>query len=157
MSDEIRALQAADEGRLELAAIVAALFAEYAVSPGAKRLVRRRRLHTFDRRLRAAGLRLEHQTVAPGRRFALGRPDDSTVAVPVLDQRWPGLADALPGSVRDVIATVTGIGALVVTSDQKRRVQRLELDNKEGNTVARVKLDQPAPAALAQLTAHLRG
>jgi hypothetical protein len=159
MSDEIRALQAADEGRLELAAIVAALSAEYVVSPGAKRLVRRRRLRTFDRRLRAAGLRLEHQTVAPGRWFALGRRDDSTVAMPVLDQRWPwpGPADALPGPVRDVIATVTGIGALVVTSDQKRRVQWLELDNKEGNTVARVELGEPAPAALVQLTAHLRG
>lgn len=146
MSEQIRALHAADEGRLELAAVVAALSAEYAAAPGAKRLVRRRRLHTLDRRLRAAGLRLEHNTVAPGQRLVLSREDDSTVVVPVTDQHWPEPADALPGPVREVISTVTGVCALVVTSDEKRRVQRLELDNEDGKIVARVHLDEPAPA-----------
>src|SRR5450631_251888 len=105
MSGEIPALQAADEGRFELAAIAVALTAEFAVATGSKRRIRRRRVGTLDRRLRAAGLRLEP-------------------------------ADVLPGPVRDVVATVTGVGALVVTSDKKRRVQRLELDNQDGKTVA---------------------
>jgi hypothetical protein len=39
----------------------------------------------------------------------------------------------------------------VGTSDEKRRVQRLELDN--GETVARVHLDEPAHAALARFAA----
>jgi hypothetical protein len=34
--------------------------------------------------------------------------------------------------VRDVVATVSGVRVLVVTSDKKQRVQRLELDNEVG-------------------------
>jgi hypothetical protein len=149
MSGAIQAPQAADKGRLELAAIVAALSAEYAVATGAKRRVRRRRLDTLDRRLRGAGLRLEHQSVVPRRRLVLGRRAGSTVTVPVTDQRWPEPADILPGPVRDVVATVTGIRAMVVTSDEMRRVQLLELEDEEGKTVARVELDEPVSPAPA--------
>jgi hypothetical protein len=45
--------------------------------------------------------------------------------------------------VRDVVATVSGVRVLVVTSDKKQRAQRLELDNQGGKTVARVELDEP--------------
>jgi len=162
MTSPTRALQAADKGRLELEAIVAALSAQYAVVTGAKQLVRRARLDTFDRRLRSAGLTLEHQSVASGERLVLGRLDgSSTVAVPVTDLRWPAPANVLPtGPVRDAIAPVTGIRALMVASDERRRVRRLELHNEDGKTVARVELDEPASAAAAsaQLTVRtLRG
>ncbi len=164
MTSPTRALQAADEGQLELAAVVGALSEQYDVVTGAKQLVRRVRLDTFDRRLRAAGLTLEHQIVAAGERLLMGRPDGSaTVAVPVTDLRLPALADALPGPVRDVIAPVSGIRALMVTSDERRRVRRLELLNGDGKTVARVELDEPASAsgkagAPARLTVRtLRG
>jgi hypothetical protein len=138
MNGEIPALQATDDRRLELAAIAAALYAEYAVATGVKRRVRRRRLETFDRRLRAAGLRLEHRSVAPVKASKLGRRYGSRVAVPVTAQQWPEPADVLPGPVRDVVATVTGVRAVAVTSDKVHRVARLELDNQEGKTVARV-------------------
>jgi len=157
MNSPTRALQAADEGRLELAVVVAALSEQYSVVTGAKQPVRRVRLDTFDGRLRAAGLTLEHQIVATGARLVLGRPEGSaTVAVPVTDLRWPALADALPGPVREVIAPVSGIRALMVTSDERRRVRRLELLNEDDKTVARVELDEPASrSAMAGAPARL--
>jgi CHAD domain-containing protein len=151
-------LQVADEGTVELDSIVEVLSVQFAVVIGRKQLVRRTRLDTFDQRLRAAGLTLEHQIVASGERLVLGRLDgSSTVAVPVMDLRWPVLADALPQSaVRDGVAPVTGIRALMVVWDEKRRIQRLELHNKNGKTVARVELDEPAFEAGARARVSVR-
>lgn len=161
MISATRVLQAADDGPLELESIVQALSAQFAVSTGSKQLIRRRRLDTFDRRLRAAGLTLEHQITAPGERLVLGRADESTIVVPVKDLRWPALADVLPaGPVRDAIAPLIGIRALMVASDERRRLRRLELLNDDRKTVARVELDESASAAAtpAQVTvARLRG
>lgn len=147
---------------MELEAIVAALSAQYVVATGPKQLVRRARLDTFDRRLRGAGLTLEHQRVASGEWLVLGRSDESSpVTSPVTDLRWPAPADILPtGPIRDAVAPVAGIRALMMVSDEKRRVLRLELHNEDGKTVARVELDEPASAAAgpAQLTVRtLRG
>jgi CHAD domain-containing protein len=149
MTSPTRALQAADDGRLELESIVTVLSAQFAVVTGPKHLVRRMRLDTFDRRLDAAGLTLEHQVVAPGERLVLGRPDgSSTVAVSVKNLRWPAPADALPsGPVWDAIAPVIGVRALMVATDERRRMRRLDLRNEDGKTVARVELDEPASAA----------
>jgi hypothetical protein len=90
--------------------------------------------------------------VAQVKRSKLGRRHGSQVAVAVTHQQWPEPADVLQGPVRDVVATVTGVGALVVTSDRKRRVQRLELDNQDGKTVARVEVDARASVSPARLT-----
>ena len=160
-----RALQAADGVPLELTSIVRALEAQFAVTTGPKQTVRRRRLDTFDRRLRAAGLTLEHRLTAgrgatardSGERLLLGRPDGSSpVAVPVKNLRWPALADALPpGPVRDAVAPVTGVRALMVASDERRCLRRLELRNHDGKTVARVDLDEPASVSAMAETAQL--
>ena len=160
-----RARRAAEGGSLELEPIVTVLSAQFAVATGSKRLVRRRRLDPFDGRLPAAGLTLEHQLLPPGERLVLGRLDgSSTVAVPVQDLRWPARADVLPsGPVREAIASAIGIRALMVVSDQRRCMRRLELRNEDGKTVARVELDEPASvsavaASPAQLTVRrLRG
>src|SRR5674476_1124346 len=116
-------------------------------------------LEPIDGRLPAAGLTLEHQLLPPGERLVLGRLDgSSTVAVPVQDLRWPARADVLPsGPVREAIASAIGIRALMVVSDQRRCMRRLELRNEDGKTVARVELDEPASvsavaASPAQLT-----
>lgn len=162
MTSSPRALQAADQGPLDLGSIVEALSSRYDVATGVRQTVRRIRLETFDRRLRAAGLTLEHEIASAAERLILGRLDEpATLVVSVKDPRWPALADALPpGPVRDAILPVTGIRALMVVSDQGRRTQRLALRDKEGKTVARVELDEPtSPAARpAQLTVRaLRG
>jgi CHAD domain-containing protein len=162
MISATRALQRADGGEFDLTAIVGALSARFVVVTGSKQLVRRKRLDTFDRRLHAAGFTLEHQIVDLGERLVLGRLDgSSTVVVPVKGLRWPATADVLPlGPVREAIAPVTGVRALMVASDEQRRMRRLELCNEDGKTVARVELDEPAsPAAEpAQLmVCRLRG
>ena len=162
MTSATRALQAADEGQFEIDTIVAALSSQYTVVTGPKQFVRRARLDTFDRRLRAAGLTLEHQIVALEERLVMGRLDgSSTVVVPVNNLRWPALADVLPsGLVRDTIAPVSGIRALMVVSEENRLIRRLALQNRAGKTVVRVEVDEPAsaPAAPAQLTVcTLRG
>jgi len=168
MTSATRTLQAASDPRLgfglglELEAIVAALSTQYTVVTGPKQFVRRARLDTFDRRLREAGLTLEHQIVATGERLVLRGPGGaSPVAVPVTGLHWPALAEVLPtGPVREAIAPVTGIRALTVASDERRRVRLLELHNEDGKTVVRVELDEPvsAAAAPAQVTVRaLRG
>jgi CHAD domain-containing protein len=151
MTSPSRALRAADGGPLDLEAVVGALSGDFAVAAGAKEVVRRVRLDTFDRRLRTAGLTLEYQTTASGERLVLGRPDvPTTVVVPVTSLQWPALADALPaGPVRDAVAPVTGIRALMVVSDEKRRVRRVELRNKDQKIVARLELDEPGAASTA--------
>ena len=97
------AVQAAGEGRFELAAIAAALSGQYSMASGSKRRIRRRRLDTFDRRLRAAGLSLGHAGVTQVKRSKRAQRQGSRVAVPVTYQRWPEPADALrgPGRGRD--------------------------------------------------------
>ncbi|HEY8621557.1 MAG TPA: CHAD domain-containing protein [Dermatophilaceae bacterium] len=162
MTSAARALQAAGEGRLELQAMVAALSRRYTVVSGPKLLVGRVQLDTFDRRLRAVGLTLEHQRLATGELLVLRRPGAaSAVAVPVTGLRWPALVEVLPtGPIREAVAPVTGVRALMVTSDEKRRMRRLELHNEDGKIVARVELDEPASAAgaPAQVTVRsLRG
>ena len=55
---------------------------------------------------------------------------------------------------------MAGIRALLVVSDEKRRVRRLELRNEDEKTVARLELDEPAAASThpAEVTVHaLRG
>ena len=151
MTKLLRALLAADGQQLELEEVVATLSARFTVKTGAKQLVRRTRLDTFDRLLGAAGLMLEHQALASGQQLVLGQPDASpTLAVPVSDMRWPALADRLPnGPLREAIAAVSGIRALMVISQENRRMRVLELNNEDGKTVARLEFDEPASAAIA--------
>jgi CHAD domain-containing protein len=125
-------------------------------------VVRRTRLDTFDRRLRAAGLTLEHESGAATDRLELSGPAvASSVVAHVTDVAWPSHPAALPESpLRDVVAPVAGIRALLVVSDEKRRVRRLELLNKDEKVVARLELDEPmaASAAPAAVSVHaLRG
>jgi len=163
MISPTRTLQAAGEIPLDLEAVVEALATAFEVVTGTRNLVLRRRLDTFDRRLQAADLTLEHQILAPGQRLVLGRSDRSPTGstssdssglsvsavdvVPVQDLQWPSLADALPiGPVQEAIAAVVGIRALLVVSEERRQSQQLQLRNQDGKTVARVEIDAPASA-----------
>ncbi|MEO6472855.1 MAG: CHAD domain-containing protein [Aeromicrobium sp.] len=148
MTSPTRVLQAADDTPFGLDAIVAALSNQFVLITGARQLVRRAKLDTFDRRLYSAGITLEHQIVSAGGRLVLGQADGSTVTVPAKAVRWPALVAALPaGSVRDTIAPVADIRALIASSDERRRLQLIELHNKDGKTVARVEVDEPASAS----------
>ncbi len=146
MTIPIQALRAGDEGRIKLATIISALSARYVVVTASNHLVRRVHLDTFDQRLRAAGLTLEHQSTASGERVVVRSAGASTlVAASVQDLSWPAHPDVLPvGPVRDAVAPVAGIRALMVIRDEKRRMVRLELHNNDGKTVVRVEVDEPA-------------
>ncbi len=163
MTSATRVLQAPQGESLGLEPVMHALSSRYVVVTGASRRVRRRRLDTFDQRLGGEGLTLEHWGVASAERLVLFRADGSpTVTVPADDVRWPALAGALPpGPLRDAIAPVAGIRALMVFSDERRRIQSLALQNQDGKTVARVELNAPASpssTAATEVTLHpLRG
>ena len=145
MTSPSAALLVRADGAVDLAEVVEALSASFTVVTGGPQVVRRARLDTFDHRLRDAGLVLEHHATATEGRLVLVGPDAvATRTEPVTDPTWPALSDALPaGAVRDALAPVTGIRALMVISEERRRVRRVELHDGEGKTVARVQLDEP--------------
>jgi CHAD domain-containing protein len=62
-------------------------------------------------------------------------------------------ADLPPSAVRDVVAPVAGIRALMVVADEDRQVRRLDLRNSDQKVVARVEIAEPrdghAPAEVA--------
>ena len=129
-----------------------ALGRKFAVTSGPARVVQRTRLDTFDRRLRSAGMSLEHDAVRGQELLVLESASGPSSTVPVAGAiRWPAFAEALPeGPVRDQVAPVADIRALTVVAEEKRRVRRLELRNGDGKTVVRIELDEPAGGGAAR-------
>ncbi len=162
MTSSSRTFHAVAGDRLEFAQIVDALSAKFVVVIGKRQAVRRARLDTFDRRLHAAGLALEHRGTASGDRLVFSRLNgDLKVATPVKSLQWPALADALPtGPVRTAIAPIIDIRALTIISSERRNVRVLDLRNSDTKTVVRVEFDEPAtverdPTATAsRVTVH---
>ena len=146
-----RSLQRADGEPFALAAIVGALGAEFTAAAGVSRLERRTRLDTFDGRLRAARLALEHRVDAAAARLELVLADATMIEAPTgRGLRWPAFTAVLPaGPVRDAVAPVAGIRALVAVSAERRLLRRVDLRNVDGKIVARVELDEPAPPGQA--------
>ncbi|HVH23517.1 MAG TPA: hypothetical protein VNA11_13785, partial [Pseudonocardia sp.] len=70
-----RTLQPADGEGLDVDRVVAALGRRFTVAPGPRRPVTRTHVDTFDRRLRAAGLGLEHDVTARRQTLVLTRAD----------------------------------------------------------------------------------
>jgi CHAD domain-containing protein len=160
MTRAIRTLQTAHDDPLDLEAITAALSKRFRVTTLPVKAVRRARLDTFDHKLRAAGLTLQHQTGGDGDVLLLAG-GDTALSEPVERLRWPALAEVLPaGRLRELTAPVTGIRALIAMSQESRRLRRLDLLNEDGKTVARVDVDEPGSPTVgpAQLTVRtLRG
>jgi CHAD domain-containing protein len=160
MTRSTRTLQTAYDEPLDLEAITGALSTRFSVVTSPVRPVRRARLDTFDHRLSTAGLTLQHQSGLDGDVLVLA-DSETTLSQPVEKLRWPTLAEALPaGRLRELMAPVTGIRALIAVSQESRLLRRLDLLNEDGKTVARVEVDEPesptaGPALLAVRT--LRG
>jgi CHAD domain-containing protein len=162
MTTSSRAMRALAGDAIDQEAVVAALSPHFEVAAGAVQTVRRARLDTFDGRLRSAGLLLEQRTSASSVQLVLKLTEaGQSVVAETADPSWPALVEALPaGPVRDAVAPVAGIRALMVISDEKRRVRRIDLRNKDQKVVARLELAEPvaASSAPAELTVHeLRG
>src|SRR3954452_13288490 len=138
-------LQAPEGTPLDVDALVAALAKGFTVGRGARQRLHRTGLDTFDRRLRAAGLSLQHVVQGGHARLVLDRNDSASAATTTpapAAMSWPAFADALPeGAVRDAVAPVSDIRALMVVSDQRRQVRRLELRNEDAKLVVRVSVE----------------
>src|SRR4051794_28360742 len=114
---------------LDLEALRELLASSFEVSVGQHRLVRRTRLDTFDRRLARAGQRLE--LVAEAGNETLELAQGGQILATVLagpSPRWPAMAAALPdGALKDQVAPLAGIRALLVVGENQRVVRRAEL------------------------------
>jgi CHAD domain-containing protein len=144
MTAAIRTLQPADGEGLDVDRVVAALGRRFTVEPGPRRAVTRTHVDTFDRRLRAAGLALEHDATARRQTLVLTRRDGPGATAPASGLRWPAFPEALPeGVLRQAVAPLVGIRALTAVGQEKRRLQLLELRNADDKVVVRVELDEP--------------
>src|ERR1051325_281276 len=116
---------------LDFKALHELLASSFEVSVGQRRLVRRTALDTFDRRLDRAGRRLELVAEGGNERLELARrgrtPGNGLTGT---GPRWPSMAPALPdGTLKDHVARLAGIRALVVVGEDRRLVRRAELRN----------------------------
>jgi CHAD domain-containing protein len=131
---------------LDLEALREVLASSFEVSVGQGHVVRRTVLDTFDRRLARAGQRLELVAEAGNERLELAQ--DGQTVVDVLagpGPRWPAMASALPdGELKDQVARLAGIRALLVVGEGRRLVRRAELRNADCKVVVRLDLDESA-------------
>lgn len=140
----------------------------FAVCTAAKpATLRRTWLDTFDWRLYRSGLTLEQVSGRDGTQILLTGRDGTLQAshqVPAGQQHhrsgarrpaWPGTLDVLPpGPLRDRLAPVVGVRALLPVARAVSTVDQKRVLNADDKTVARLILDQmsvtyPAPATVA--------
>ena len=108
-------------------------------------------LDTFDRRLERAGRRLQLVAEAGEERLELVQSGETLVSVLAgTGPRWPAMAGALPeGTLKDQVARLAGIRALLVVDERRRLVHRAELRNADGKIVVRLDVDEPADGGAA--------
>ena len=64
--------------------------------------------------------------------------------------RWPAMVGALPdGTLKDHVARLAGIRALLVVDERRRLVHRVELRNADGKIVVRLDVEEPADGGAA--------
>ncbi len=137
-------LQAADGALPDARVILDTLAADFALDVGPARVVRRTLLDTFDHRLCAAGLTLTQHGEPSGEQLVLRRAGRPVTCAAVGGARWPALAAALPsGPLRDAVGAASGIRALMVVGDERRRQRRVDLRDQDAKIVARVDVDVP--------------
>ena len=147
MASQIRRLEVtgADTGVLA-ARVVECLTGHYTVDSGRATTVTGIALDTFDRRLAAAGLALEHRAGrARASELVLTDPDGRRLSSPAGGFDTPALADDLPpGAVREALSGPMKLRALVAQGEQRRRVQLLTVRDGEAKAVVRIELAGPA-------------
>jgi CHAD domain-containing protein len=163
MTTQFLGLQDAEGGPITAEAIAAALIDEFSVGFGPRSVVRDADLDTFDRRLGAAAFSLHHLSDPVDERLVLISPGaDAPLTMPITKVRWPALVTDLPaGAIREALAPLASIRALMVLDEQVRRIRHGEVRNEDQKIVARLELVEEGPdamAAPARLVVHpLRG
>jgi CHAD domain-containing protein len=143
---EVRSARPAGSAALEVEAVHDLLASSFEVSVGKRRVVRRTALDTFDRRLERAGQRLQLVSEAGEQRLELVQSGETLVSVLAgTGPRWPAMAGALPdGALKDHVARLAGIRALLVVDERRWLVHRAELRNADRKIVVRLDVDEPA-------------
>ena len=145
----------AEPGQQPLDRVLSELGATFGVAgDGRIRSVRRRWLDTFDWRLYRAGLTLYQVTGRGTSELTLTGPDGQRLTAPAGRSRWPALAGALPpGPLRDRVARISGIRALLPVAAAVSHVREFRLLNEDEKTVARLAVDEPSLPASAETAA----
>jgi CHAD domain-containing protein len=145
----VRSARQPGSAALDFAALHGLLASSFQVSVGRRRLVRRTALDTFDRRLARAGRRLELVAEAGNERLELVQSGQALASVPAgTGRRWPAMAAALPdGTLKDHVAHLAGIRALLVVGENRRLVRRAELRNADCKIVVRLDVEESADGA----------
>ena len=148
---EMRSARPRGCAALDVEALHDVLASSFEVSVGKPRVVRRRALDTFDRRLEGAGRRLQLVAEAGEERLELVQIGETLVSVLAgTGLRWPAMAGALPeGTLKDKVARLAGIRALLVVDERRRLVYRAELRNADRKIVVRLDVDEPADGGAA--------
>jgi CHAD domain-containing protein len=156
-------LEDAEGGPITPEAVVAALIDEFSVGFGRPSVVRDAYLDTFDRRLGAAGFSLHQVSDSVDQRLVLISPGaEAPLTMPITTVHWPALVTGLPaGALREALAPLASIRALMVLDEQILRIRRGEVCDEDQKIVARLELVDEGPdavAAPARLGVHpLRG
>ena len=111
-------------GRVDVAEVTRQLQQSFGVRLSPVTAVRRTGLDTFDRRLAAAGLRLVHEVSGTGGRTSVLRLQgaaDERLTADAAGLTVPVMAAGLPvGRLRDTVAPLMGIRALVAGTEHRR-------------------------------------
>jgi CHAD domain-containing protein len=143
-----------ERGHVDEAVLAAALGAggfSVGATAAPPELLRRSWLDTFDWRLRRAGLELEQIEMNGATSFELRTRDghdlEASATVPI---DWPAQAGVLPaGVVRDRVAAVAGIRALIPMARFEGYRQTVRVLDDDDKTIARLHLDTAAGDDLA--------
>src|SRR3954451_6233022 len=143
-------LQEAEAGPIAPEVVAGALSDEFSVGFGAPSIVRDAGLDTFDRRLGGAGFSLHHLSDSVEQRLVLIAPGTGApLTMPITNVRWPALVTGLPaGAIREALAPVMTIRALMVLDEQVRRIRHGEVRNGDQKIVARLELVERGPGEL---------
>jgi len=149
---EVRIARPPGSAALDAEALHDLLATSFELAVGRPRLVRHTTLDTFDRRLQRAGRRLRLVADAGEKRLELvvqgGESLEHVLAG--TGPRWPAMASALPdGPLKDEVARLSGIRALLVVGKCRRLVHLIDLRNTDGKIVVRIGVDRPADGGAA--------
>ncbi len=151
-------LAVADGDADSLVVTLQALLPRFEVTAGASEVVRRTWLDTFDWQLHRAGLLLEHSKVARRSWLTMTSGGGECLSGAADEVTWPSVVGNLPAStLRDRLAGVAGIRALLPVAEARRSVRHVRVLNEDAKTVARVVVDRTAPrrGASRSTPAHL--
>ena len=123
------------QGAVDVELVEAALQPKFALVAGPEQTVSHTWLDTFDWRLHAAGISLEYRDDGP---LIMQFPDGSRLQGPRA-KKWPALLhDLPPGRLRDALAPIVGLRALLSVVTVQRAVRESRVLNADEKTVARL-------------------